>query len=69
MLVLLLVSVISAASVTFLVWFFTALQNEIPARTCCVVRISPSSMQRTSEVSPLRATSTMLLHRASTVLR
>ncbi len=69
MTVLLLITVISTAAVTFFVCFFSAACNDKPARTCRVVRISPSPIQRTGEVSPLRATSILLLHRASGVHR
>ncbi len=84
MTVLFLMTVISAAAVTFFVCFYSAIRHEVPsapavgclgpndpaAHTCRVVRISSSSpIQRTGEVSPLRATSTMLLHRTSAVLR
>jgi hypothetical protein len=69
MTVLFLMTVISAAAVTFFVCFFSAACNDKPARTCRVARISSSPIQRTGEVTPFRATSTMLLHRASAVLR
>ena len=69
MTVLLLMTVISTAAVTFFVCFFTAAGKDKPACRCRVVRISSSPMQRTGEATALRATSTMLLHRASAILR
>ena len=69
MTVLLLMTLISTAAVTFFVCFFTAARNEKPAARCRVVRVSSSVIQRTGEFTPFRATSTMLLHRASAILR
>ena len=70
MTVLLLIAVISTAAVTFFICFFTAACNENHSRgRCRIVRISPNPIQRTNDVSPFRAASTMLLHRASAVLR
>ncbi len=49
MTVLLVMSVISAAAVTFLVCFFTALCNETTGRTGRVERISPAPITRNGE--------------------
>ncbi len=49
MTVLLVMTVISAAAVTFLVWFFTALCKENIGRTGRIERISPAPIQWNGE--------------------
>jgi hypothetical protein len=49
MTVLLVMSLVSAAAVTFLVCFFTALCKENTGRTGCVERISPAQIKNNCE--------------------
>jgi hypothetical protein len=58
MTVLLVITIISAAAVTFLVRFFIALCNENTKRTGRVVRISSAAMKRHSNGKVLRMRST-----------
>jgi hypothetical protein len=63
MTVLLLMTVISAAAISFLVCFFSAIRKENTGHTRPVVRISSSPVEWRGEVSHLRSSSTILLHR------
>ena len=60
MTVLLVMTVISAAAVTFLVCFFTALCNENTGRTGRVERISPAPIKRNGESKVLYMRSTTM---------
>lgn len=65
MTVLLAITVISAAAVTFLVSFFIALCNENTKRTGRVVRISPAAMKRRGTGKVLRMRSTTISTQAA----
>jgi hypothetical protein len=60
MTVLLVITIISVAAVTFLVCFFIALCNEHTKRTGRVARISPAAIKRhgTGKVLCMRSTTT-----------
>ena len=60
MTVLLVITIISAAAVTFLVLFFIALCNENTTRTGCVVLISPARIKRNGKSKVLYMRSTTM---------